>query len=521
MTDPSARKLFDLKSASEDATSFDSDRMREECGIFGAIGFDKNDAAALTVLGLHALQHRGTEACGIVSFDGEMFHAHRGLGLVDENFSTTNTDIVENLHGGAAVGHTRYSTSGDNEVRNIQPIYADVRFGGIALAHNGNITNSRSLREALVNEGALFQSTMDTEVMIHLMTRCASPHNDTSKMESSIDRLRHALLQVKGAWSVLALTPEALIGCRDPHGFRPLVLGSLGGGWILASESCALDIIGAKLVRDIQPGEMVVLRPGQAPEFSRLAEPITPHACIFEYIYFSRPDSIINGRSVYESRVQIGAQLAREHPIDVDVVSPVPDSGVPAALGFARQSGLPFGFGIIRNHYVGRTFIKPTQQVRDLGVKRKHNANLGEVKGKSVALVDDSIVRGTTARKIIQMLLDAGATEVHMRIASPPVKWSCFYGIDTPQRSDLIANNQDKESLRKAIGASSLEFISAKGLNEAILKSSKPQTVPDGFCTACFSGDYPVEVDECEATSGGLLSLLSPVGSSGSLKKGS
>ncbi|HEU4839716.1 MAG TPA: amidophosphoribosyltransferase, partial [Micavibrio sp.] len=386
---------------------FDDDKLHEECGVFGIYGHP--EAAAMTALGLHALQHRGQEAAGIVAYDGTDFFVHKAMGLVDATFSKEK--IISKLNGYAAIGHNRYSTTGEASLRNVQPIYADLAIGGFAVAHNGNLTNAAAIRENLVNKGSLFQSTSDTEVIVHLMA--------VSTKASAIEKLTEAVNEIKGAYSLVAVTHDMMIGVRDPFGIRPLCLGKLGGSYILASESCALDIIGAEFVRDIAPGEMVVVDK----QGMRTLSPFNKtqsRFCIFEYVYFARPDSSMEGRSVYEMRKNIGAVLAKESPVsDADVVVPVPDSGVPAAIGYSQASGVPFELGIIRNHYVGRTFIEPTAQIRNLGVKLKHNANKKYLKDKIVVLVDDSIVRGTTSKKIVDMVRQAGAREVHMRISSP------------------------------------------------------------------------------------------------------
>ena len=467
----------------------DDDSLHEECGVFGVWG--ATDAAALTALGLHALQHRGQEATGIVSFDGSRFHNHRGLGLVGDNFSDART--IAALPGRSAVGHNRYATTGDTILRNVQPLYADFEFGGFAVSHNGNLTNAGILRKALVRRGCLFQSTTDSEVFVHLIA--------ISLYSTVVDRLIDALKQVVGAYSLVALSNEALIGVRDPLGVRPLILGRLpadpGGGragWVLASETCALDIVGAEFVRDVEPGEIVVIDDSGL----RSLKPLTAASsrfCIFEYVYFARPDSVMEGTPVYNSRKMIGAELAREGGVDADVVVPVPDSGVPAAMGFAAESGIPFELGIIRNHYVGRTFIEPTDQIRNLGVKLKHSANRAVIAGKRVILVDDSIVRGTTSRKIVEMVRAAGASEVHMRISSPPTTHSCFYGIDTPERGKLLAANHDIAEMAELIGADSLAFISLDGLYRALGRNGRSDSVPQ-YCDACFTGEYPVALPD-------------------------
>jgi amidophosphoribosyltransferase len=463
---------------------FGDDRLHEECGVFGIYGHP--DAAALTALGLHALQHRGQEACGIVTYDGEQFHNHRALGLVGDNFSSKS--VIDNLRGTMAVGHTRYSTSGQTILRNVQPIFAEFSFGGLAIGHNGNLTNAVTLRKALVARGCLFQSTMDTEVINHLVA--------VSRFTTVVDRLVDALNQIVGAYSLVALTGKKLIGVRDPLGVRPLVLGRKDEAYIFASETCALDIIGATYIRDVEPGEMVVIEFGELKSIKPFLH-IPQRFCIFEYIYFARPDSSLEGRNVYNIRKRIGAELAREKPVAADMVVPVPDSGVPSALGYAEESGIPFELGIIRNHYVGRTFIEPSDQIRHLGVKLKHNANMAHIKGKRVVLVDDSIVRGTTSLKIVEMVRAAGATEVHMRISSPPITHSCFYGIDTPERSELLASHYDVDGIAKLIGVDSLAFISPDGLYRAVGEAGRNAKIPQ-FCDACFTGDYPIRLTDME-----------------------
>ncbi len=471
-------------------TIFDDDKLKEECGVFAVFGHP--DAAALTALGLHALQHRGQEATGIVSHDGVDFYAHRALGLVDKAFG--EADTINRLRGHSAIGHNRYATTGEGSVRNIQPLFADLSFGGFAIAHNGNLTNAHKVRSELVSRGALFQSTTDTETILHLMA--------VSGKKTVQERMVDALTQIEGAYSLVACCRDMVIGVRDPYGFRPLVLGKLGTAHILASETCALDIIGAEFVRDIAPGEMVIIDE----KGMRSSHPFEKQAsrfCVFEYIYFARPDSALNGRSVYDSRKKIGAELAREAPAPgADVVVPVPDSGVPAAIGYAEASGLPFELGIIRNHYVGRTFIEPTDQIRHLGVKLKHNANRAYIEGKSIVLVDDSIVRGTTSKKIVEMLRAAGAKEVHMRISSPPTAHSCFYGIDTPSTSELLANRMSVEQIRDYIGVDSLSYISIPALYKAMGEQGRDDKNP-AFCDACFTGDYPVALTDNTANCAG------------------
>ena len=460
------------------------DRFREECGVFAIYGHQ--DAAAHAALGLHALQHRGQEAAGIVTFDGEHFHVHRALGLVGDNFGKQS--VIDGLPGHAAIGHNRYSTTGASMLRNVQPLFAEFAFGGLAIAHNGNLTNALGLRRRLVEEGSIFQSTTDTEVLVHLIARSRRP--------TIVDRLTEAMAEVEGAWSLVALFDDAVVAARDPLGIRPLVLGRLGRAWIFASESCALDIIGAEFLRDLEPGEIVVA----GPEGLRSLFPFGPRRsrfCIFEYVYFARPDSIVEGRGVYETRKRIGAELAREAPAPADLVVPVPDSGVPAAIGYAREAGLPFELGIIRNHYVGRTFIEPSDHIRHLGVRLKHNANRPTLAGKRVVLVDDSIVRGTTSTKIVAMVRQAGAREVHMRIASPPTTHSCFYGVDTPERGKLMAARFPVAEMARIIGVDSLAFLSLDGLYRAVGEAGRDAERPR-FCDACFSGDYPVRLRDCE-----------------------
>jgi amidophosphoribosyltransferase len=424
---------------------------------------------------------------GIVAYDGEQFHAQRGMGLVGENFSSK--DVIAKLKGNSSIGHVRYATTGEVAPRNIQPLFADFAFGGLAICHNGNLTNSYHLRNRLVSRGSLFQSTSDTEVIVHLIA--------TSLKDSVEERMAEALKQVEGAYSVAALTQHGLIGVRDPLGVRPLVLGKLGDAWILSSETCALDIIGADFVRDIEPGEMVSIGPGGVKSLMPF-DKMRKRFCVFEYIYFARPDSVVDGISVYAARKRIGAELARESHVPADIVIPVPDSGVPAAIGYADQVKLPFELGIIRNHYVGRTFIEPTDQIRHLGVKLKHNANRAGIEGKRVILVDDSIVRGTTSTKILDMLRQAGAKEIHMRISSPPTTNSCFYGIATPERDKLLASHMSVQEMAKFIGADSLAFISIDGLYRAMGKTKRDAAAPQ-FCDACFTGEYPIPLVDHDA----------------------
>ena len=475
-------------------SEFDGDTLHEECGVFGIFGHP--DAGALTVLGLHALQHRGQEAAGIVTYDKGQFVAERHPGLVGDIFGN-NSAHAANLKGSFAIGHNRYSTAGGSAMRNIQPLFADLTGGGIAIAHNGNLTNARALRAGLVQEGAIFQSTSDTEVIIHLTARSA--------FGPVVDKLIDALKQVEGAYSLVALTAKKLIGVRDPWGVRPLVLGRLEGAPILASESCALDIIGAEFERDVAPGEVIVITAdGIESHYPFQKQP--SRFCVFEYIYFARPDSTVEGRNVYAARRRIGEQLAAEAPVAADMVIPVPDSGVPAALGYAAASGLPFEFGIIRNHYVGRTFIEPTSDIRHSSVRRKHNPNAPMLAGKRVILIDDSIVRGTTSKKIVQMVRDAGAAEVHFRVASPPTRHSCFYGVDTPNEHALLAHEMGLEEMCRFIGADSLAFVSIDGLYRAMGEEARDGEHPR-FCDACFSGDYPIALTD--AAGGGKTGQLS------------
>ena len=477
----------------------DGDRLREECGVFGIYGHP--DAAALTALGLHALQHRGQEAAGIVAFDGERFHAERRMGLVGDHFSSEK--IINRLKGRVALGHVRYSTTGETILRNVQPLFAELSAGGLAVAHNGNITNGLTLRRELISQGAICQSTSDTEVILHLVSR--------SKKTRIVERYIDALRSLEGAYALVALTNKKLIGARDPLGIRPLILGELNGAYILCSETCALDIIGAKFVREVENGEVIVISE-EGIESHRPFPKQAPRPCIFEYIYFSRPDSILGGRSVYDVRKQLGKQLAIEAPVDADVIVPIPDSGVPSALGFAQQTGIPFELGIIRNHYVGRTFIEPTQSIRSLGVKLKHNANRAVIDGKRIVLVDDSIVRGTTSVKIVRMMYEAGAREVHMRISSPPIKYPDFYGIDTPEQKSLLAATHTLEEMRQFIGVTSLSFISVDGVYKSAGFPGRDPVRPQ-FTDHCFTGDYPTHLTDMTGESAKQqLSLLAEAG---------
>ena len=459
------------------------DKLHEECGVFGV--YNHEDSAALTALGLHALQHRGQEAAGIVTFDGTKFISERHPGLVSDNF--TKMSVINRLVGNSAVGHNRYSTTGATIQRNIQPFFADLWGGGFAIAHNGNITNALSLRDELIRKGSIFQSTSDTETILQLVAR--------SDADRTLDRLVDALMQISGAWALVVLTNKKLIGARDPFGIRPLVLGELDGAKMLASETCALDIIGAKFIREIEPGEIIVI----TEDGEESIKPF-PNArlrpCIFEYIYFSRPDSMLDGKSVYECRKSFGKNLAKECPANADIVVPVPDSGVPAALGYSEESKIPFELSIIRNHYVGRTFILPTQSNRQSSVKLKHNPDRGSIKGKSIVLVDDSVVRGTTSVKIVELMREAGASEIHMRIACPPIKYPDFYGIDTPETEQLLASNKSLDEMCKYIGADSLGFLSLDGLYKSMGYNKGRNNDSPEYTDHCFTGDYPTNLND-------------------------
>jgi amidophosphoribosyltransferase len=462
---------------------FDDDKLREECGVFGVVGVEQ--AANFVALGLHALQHRGQEAGGIQSYDAEHgFNSARRFGYVRDSF--TKQSLMDTLPGYLAIGHVRYSTAGSKgqtAIRDVQPFFGEFSAGGAAIAHNGNITNAVALRRELIERGSIFQSSSDSECIIHLMAR--------SLQRNVPERMKDALRRVEGAFSIVAMTRTKLIGVRDPLGVRPLVIGRLGDGWVLSSETCALDIIGAEFIRDVDPGEMVVMENGDMQSF-RPFEQRPSRFCIFEHVYFSRPDSVLGGRSVYETRAAIGVELAREAPQDADLVCPVPDSGTPAAIGYSQESGIPYAMGIIRNQYMGRTFIEPTEQIRNMGVRLKLNVNRALIKGKRVILVDDSVVRGTTSRKIKDMILDAGAAEVHFRIASPPTAWPCFYGVDTPERDKLLAANMTEDEMRDYIGVDSLKFISLDGLYRAVGEANGRDPAAPRYCDACFSGEYPV-----------------------------
>lgn len=471
----------------------DGDTLHEECGVFGILGHP--DAATLTALGLHALQHRGQEAAGIVSFDGQRFHSERRMGLVGDHY--TDPATLARLPGDRSMGHVRYSTTGETILRNVQPLFAELEVGGIAIAHNGNFTNGLTMRRQLIADGAICQSTSDTEVVLHLIAR--------SKQASSSDRFIDAIRQMEGGYSMLAMTRTKLIAARDPIGIRPLVMGELDGKPIFCSETCALDIIGAKYVRDVENGEVVIceIQPdGSITIDARKPEVTKPERlCLFEYVYFARPDSVVGGRNVYVARRNMGINLAKEAPVEADVVVPVPDGGTPAAIGYAQESGIPFELGIIRNHYVGRTFIEPTQQIRAFGVKLKHSANRAIIEGKRVILVDDSIVRGTTSVKIVQMIREAGAREVHIRVASPMIFYPDFYGIDTPDGEKLLANQYGSlKAMCDFIGADSLQFLSIDGLYRAVGGEPRDNAQPQ-FTDHYFTGDYPTRLLDRESTS--------------------
>ena len=449
------------------------------CGIFGI--FDHDDAATITALGLHSLQHRGQEACGIVTHNKNNFYLEKRLGLVGDSF--TKKEVINKLPGKHAIGHNRYATTGKTFLRNVQPFFADLSSGGISIAHNGNLTNSLLLRHRLVNKGAIFQSTSDTEIIIQLIAR--------SKRTIFMNKLIDALFQIQGGYSLVVMTGKKLIGVRDPFGIRPLVLGELDGSPILTSETCSLDIIGAKFIREIENGEIVVITDNKIKSIKPFPD-IKCRPDIFEYIYFSRPDSELGGKSIYDCRKNFGIELAKEAKIQADIVTAVPDSGMPAAIGFAEQSKIPFELGLIRNHYVGRTFIEPAQQVRQFGVKLKHNANHSCIKGKKIILIDDSIVRGTTCLKIVQMLNTAGAKEIHMRIASPPITHPDCYGVDTPKQDELLAaSKKNLKEMAKFIGVKTLSFLSVEGLYRAMGYKKRNENTPQ-FTDHCFTGDYPI-----------------------------
>jgi len=453
--------------------------LKEECGVFGI--FNNKDAATLTALGLHALQHRGQEGCGIVSFDGKKFYSERRLGLVGDNF--TKGKILEKLPGNCSIGHNRYSTTGGNLIKNIQPFFADLHDGGISIAHNGNLSNARHIRAELVKSGSIFQTTSDTETIVQLIAK--------SKRLKIVDKIIDTLFKIQGGYALTILTNQKLIGIRDPYGIRPLVIGKIDKSYVLASETCALDIIGAKFIRSVENGEIVIITENNIESIKPFPK-VKERPCIFEYIYFSRPDSIINNVSIYEYRKKLGAELAKESHIDSDLIVPVPDSGVPAAIGYSEQVKRNIELGIIRNHYVGRTFIEPTQQIRSLGVKLKHSINKSLIKNKSLTLIDDSLVRGTTSVKIIKMLYESGAKEVHLRIASPPIKYPDFYGVDTPNKNELLASKYDLEEMRKFVNVKTLKFLTIEGLYKSMGEKKRDSSYPQ-FTDHCFTGDYPVK----------------------------
>ncbi len=471
-------------------------RLKEECGVFGIS--NSKDASALTALGLHALQHRGQEGCGIVTFDGEKYYSEKRFGLVGDNFNKEK--VLNNLKGNYAIGHNRYSTTGNNILRNIQPFFADTNAGGIGVAHNGNLTNSIALRNKLVEDGAIFYTTSDTETIVQLIAK--------SKRPKTIDKVIDAIFQIQGGYALVMLTQNSLIGVRDPHGIRPLVIGKLGNSYVLASETCAFDIIGAKFVREVENGEIVLIENNELKSIKPFpAKKVRP--CVFEYIYFSRPDSLIGGKTAYEHRKNIGRELAKENDTNADIVVPVPDSGNAAAMGFAQELKMNFEHGLIRNHYVGRTFIEPSQKIRSLGVKLKLNANQTTIKNKKIILIDDSLVRGTTSYKIVKMLYDAGAKEVHVKIACPEIKYPDFYGVDTPTKKELLAANKTNDEICEYIGAKSLRFLSIEGLYKAIGFEKRNETYPQ-LTDHYFTGEYPVKlVDELGDNKITQLSLLS------------
>ena len=471
-------------------------KLKEECGVFGIS--NAKDASALTALGLHALQHRGQEGCGIVTFDGEKYYSEKRFGLVGDNFNKEK--VLKNLKGTHAIGHNRYSTTGENTLRNIQPFFADTNAGGIGVAHNGNLTNSIALRKKLVEDGAIFYSTSDTETIVQLIAK--------SKRTKTIDKVVDAIFQIQGGYALVMLTQNSLIGVRDPYGIRPLVIGKLGNSYVVASETCALDIIGAKYVRDVENGEIVLIENDKL-ESIKPFPPKKVRPCVFEYIYFARPDSILDNKTAYEHRKNIGAELAKENDIEADIVVPVPDSGNAAALGFAQYLKINYEHGLIRNHYVGRTFIEPSQKIRSLGVKLKLNANQTTIKDKKIILIDDSLVRGTTSHKIVKMLYDAGAKEVHVKIACPEIRHPDFYGVDTPTKKELLAANKTNEEICEYIGAKSLKFLSIDGLYKAIGFDKRNDTYPQ-LTDHYFTGDYPVKpIDELGDSKITQLSLLS------------
>jgi amidophosphoribosyltransferase len=475
---------------------FSLDKLREECGIFGISSHQ--DAAALVALGLHALQHRGQEGCGIVSFDGKNYHSEKRQGLVGDHF--TNFETIKKLPGNYAIGHNRYSTTGETSLRNIQPFFADLHTGGLSIAHNGNLTNALILRETLVKDGAIFRTTSDTETIVQLIAK--------SKRDKFVDKLIDTLFQIQGGYSLILMTNKKLVGVRDPFGIRPLVIGKLKNSYILASETCALDIVGATYVREVENGEIVVIENNDLKSIKPFPKQKS-RPCVFEYIYFARPDSLIKKKCAYEYRKDLGSELAKETDINADLVVPVPDSGVPAALGYAEESKKKFELGLIRNHYVGRTFIEPTQNIRSLGVKLKLNSTKTIVKNKSIILIDDSLVRGTTCLKIVKMLFEDGAKEVHVRIACPEIKHPDFYGVDMPTKKELLAYNKNIDEMCEYINATSLKFLSLDGLYKALLNEKRNPNYPQ-FSDHYFTGDYPIEpLDRIKGIKIKQLSLLS------------
>ena len=471
-------------------------KIKEECGVFGIS--NSEDASTLTALGLHALQHRGQEGCGIVSFDGKKYHLEKKLGLVGDNFN--KEEVLKKIPGNYAIGHNRYSTTGDTALRNIQPFFADTHTGGIGISHNGNLTNAITLREKLVKEGAIFHTTSDTETIVQLIAK--------SKRNTTVDKIIDALFQIQGGYALIMLTQNILIGVRDPYGIRPLVIGKIKNSYVFASETCALDIIGAKYIRDVENGEIVFVENNKLNSIKPFPQKkIRP--CVFEYIYFSRPDSILNNKCAYEYRKNFGLELAKEAHVESDLVIPVPDSGVPAAIGYSQYTKKNFELGLIRNHYVGRTFIEPNQKIRGLGVKLKLSANKSSIKNKKIILIDDSLVRGTTCHKIVKMLYDSGAKEVHVRIACPEIKFPDFYGVDTPTKKELLAANQSVSEICKYINAKSLKFLSLDGLYKAMGFKKRNDIYPQ-LTDHYFTGDYPVKpVDELGDDKITQLSLLS------------
>ena len=475
---------------------FNLDKLREECGIFGISNHE--DSSALVALGLHALQHRGQEGCGIVSFDGKNYHSEKRQGLVGDHF--TNPETLKKLPGNFAIGHNRYSTTGETSLRNIQPFFADLHTGGLSVAHNGNLTNALLLRESLVKDGAIFRTTSDTETIVQLIAK--------SKREKFVDKLIDTLFQIQGGYSLVLMTNKKLVGVRDPFGIRPLVIGKLKNSYIFASETCALDIVGATFIREVENGEIVIIENEKISSVKPFPKQ-KPRPCVFEYIYFARPDSLLNGKSAYEHRKQFGIELAKENKIKADIVVPVPDSGNAAALGFAQHLGINFELGLIRNHYVGRTFIEPSQKIRSLGVKLKLNANQSTIKDKIIILIDDSLVRGTTSHKIVKMLYDAGAKEVHVKIACPEIRFPDFYGVDTPTKKELLAANKTNDEICEYIGAKSLDFLSLEGVYKAMGFDKRDDNYPQ-LTDHYFTGEYPVKpIDELGDDKITQLSLLS------------